>query len=336
MKDYLRQIVEQEDLSREDMAIVMENLMLGQYSDIQVAGFLVGLAIKAATPEELASATEVMRKSCKKVDLGTSDFVDVGSTGGAVTDTFNISTAAMFVAAGAGVPVAKHGNRSIRAECGSNDVLEALGVNVHMQPDEVAAVMKELGVCYMFGSILHPIMKFATPTRRGLGIRTLFNLLEPLANPAGAKRQLIGVFSKESMELMAKALAILGDSHVMLVHGEDGMDEITTVGKTDVIEVRGKEIKHYTIQPDDFGIPRASGEQLRGGSLDERARILTQVLKGEPGPQLDIVLLNGAATIYIAGHAKSIAEGLEMARESVSSGKAWEKLEALRTAGRAV
>ena len=329
MKEYLKNIMSGHDLNEEDMAIVMENLMLGKYSDIQIAGFLVALAIKSTSPGELATAASVMRKNCKRVDVGTEDFVDVVSTGGSPSSAFNVSTAAMFVAAGAGVPVAKHGNRSVKAGCGSNDVLEMLGVNVHLQPEEVAEIMEKIGICYLFGPVLHPVMKFAMPTRRGLGIQTLFNLLQPMANPAGAKRQLVGTFSKDCLGLMAKAFIQLGDSDVMLVHGKDGMDEITTTDETEVVEVRQGELRCYSITPEQFGIKRATKEQLQVVGLQDRVQALRDILDGCPGPRRDIALLNGAATIYISGRASDLEEGLERARESIDSGKARQKLNAL-------
>lgn len=329
MKDYLNQIMNRQELSKEEMTIIMENLMLGKYSDIQIAGLLVGLAIKSISPEELATASSVMRKNCKRVNLGAEDFVDIVSTGGSIVDTFNISTAAMFITAGAGVPVAKHGNRSVNAASGSNDVLETLGLNIHLQPEEIAEVMQKIDVCYLFGPILHPVMKFALPSRRGLGIRTIFNLLEPMVNPAGAKRQLIGVYSRNALELMAKAFTLLDDAHIMLVYGHDGMDEITTQCETSVIEVHGSTMRRYTISPEQFGIKRAYLEDLKAGDLADRAEIVRGILSGKRGPKREIALLNAAAAIYISGRAKDLPEGLRMAMQSIDCGRAKQKLESI-------
>jgi anthranilate phosphoribosyltransferase len=329
MNDYLNQVMNRQELSKNEMTIVMENLILGKYSDIQIAGFLVALAIKSTSAQELATASLVMRKNCKKVDLGSEDFVDIVSTGGSGVNTFNVSTAAMFITAGAGVPVAKHGNRSVNAASGSNDVLEMLGLNIHLQPEEIAEIMQKIGICYLFGPLLHPVMKFALPTRRGLGIRTIFNLLEPMVNPAGAKRQLIGVYSREALELMAKAFSLLDDAHVMLVYGHDGMDEITTQCETSVIEVKGSVLKRYTISPEQFGIKRASLEDLRAGDLNDRAEIVRGILAGTRGPKRDLALLNAAAAIYISGRAKDMPEGLRMAMQSIDSGRAKQKMDSL-------
>lgn len=332
MKQVLQKLVQKENLSSREMTALMERLMQGAYSDVQIAGFLVALHIKGVTPEELAAAVAVMRTHVKHLNMGTEEFVDVVSTGGSVVNAFNISTTAMFIAAGASVPMAKHGNRSINPTCGSNDVLEELGVDIHLEPSVMGEILREISVCYLFGPILHPAMKFAMPSRRSLGLHTIFNMLEPMTNPAGAKKQLIGVYSKQAQEVMAKAFALLGDSSVMLVHGSDGMDEITTTGSTHVIEVHGTELRRYEIHPDQFGIPVASLADLEVSSSEQRARFVLEILKGQKGPRSDVALMNAAACIYISGRSTTLQEGLELARESVSSGRAYQKLKDLISA----
>ena len=329
MKEHLTKITQGQDLSADEMATVMRGLMEGSFSDVQIAGFLVALAIKGVSSEELASAVTVMKLLSPPLTVATDDFVDIVSTGGSIFHSFNISTTAMFIASGAGVRVAKHGNRSFSSPCGSSEVLEHLGMNLQLSPLHISRLLDELGVCFMYGPFHHPAMKFAMPSRRGLGIRTIFNLLEPMVNPAGAKRQVIGTFSVDCQELMAESFSRLGQGEIMLVHGEDGMDEITTTGLTHVIEVRGSKMRSYTLSPEEFGIQRAQLSDVQGGDVTANARILHGVLKGEKGPCRDIALLNGAAAIYMAGKAGDMHQAFRMAQESVDSGNAYAKLTGL-------
>jgi anthranilate phosphoribosyltransferase len=329
MKPYLSKLVQGQNLSAEEMVYVMRHLMQGSYSDIQIAGFLVALAIKGETAEELASAVKVMRLLCPAIEVASNDFVDIVSTGGSIIRSFNISTTAMFIASGAGANVAKHGTRGFCSPYGSSEVLEFLGINIHLTGQQISQMLHDKGICFMYGPLLHPAMKFAMPSRRGLGIRTIFNLLEPMANPAGAKKQVIGTFSRPSQKLMAEAFQRLGDSYVMLVHGADGMDEITTTAETHVIEVRNGQQRSYTLCPEEFGIQRARLADLEGGDLPSHAKILREVLKGAKGPCRDIALLNGAAAIYMAGCASDLHQAHKMAVESVDSGRALGKLQDL-------
>jgi len=256
--------------------------------------------------------------------------VDTCGTGGDACDTFNISTAAAFVAAGAGVPIAKHGNRAVSSQCGSADVLKELGVNISLPPAAVARCIDEVGIGFLFAPELHPAMKHAIGPRRQLGMRTVFNILGPLTNPAGAKRQVIGVFDPAFAPLMAEALRANGSEHVLVVHGEPGLDEISLCGKTQVTELKNGEITQYEITPQDLGLAECTPEDIAGGDPATSAQLLLEVLSGQPGPPLDIVLANAAAAIVVAGKAGTLAEGVATARQSVTSGAAAAKLQGLR------
>ncbi len=329
IQDTLERVVNGEDLTASQAETVMSEIMAGECTSAQIAGLLVALRIKGETAQEIAGFAGAMRESCLRVRPEVADLVDTCGTGGDALDTFNVSTAAAFVAAGAGVPVAKHGNRSVSSQCGSADVLRELGLNLEMTAEQVGWSIEEVGIGFLFAPYLHPAMRHAIGPRRELGIRTVFNILGPLTNPAGAKRQVIGTFGPEWVPLVARALRELGAERALVVHGLDGLDEISTLGPTLVNEVTGDEIREMEVTPEDFGIERTSVDQLAGGDPPQAAQQFIALLEGEGGPRRDIVLLNAAAAIYVGGKAASIAEGLELARESIDEGAARRKLRAM-------
>ncbi len=322
-------VVNGRDLTAGRAETVMSEIMAGECTPAQIAGLLVALRMKGETPEEIAGFAGAMRESCLRVRPNVEGLVDTCGTGGDVLDTFNVSTAAALVAAGAGVPIAKHGNRSVSSECGSADVLRELGLNLEMTAEQVGWSIEEVGIGFLFAPYLHPAMRHAIGPRRELGIRTVFNILGPLTNPAGARRQVIGTFGPEWVPLVAGALRELGVERALVVHGLDGLDEISTLGPTLVNEVTGDEIRESEITPEEFGFERATPEELAGGAPPEAARELVALLEGTQGPKRDIVLLNAAAAIYVGGKTESIADGLELARESLDDGAARRKLRAM-------
>ena len=312
----------------------MNEIMKGQATPAQIGGFLIALRVKGETPEEIATFARVMRNHAISVRPrvpGT--LVDTCGTGGDGAQTFNISTAAAFVAAGAGITVVKHGNRGVSSRCGSADVLAALGVAIAVDPGRQADIMQETGIIFLFAPSHHPAMKHVMATRQDLGCRTVFNLLGPLANPAGADAQVLGVYTKDLTGPIAEVLRILGVSRAMVVHGS-GLDEITVTGETTVTELDGSRIQEYTLSPEMFGFARAAPADILGGSPEENARIISAVFAGELGPARDIVLLNAGAAIYVGGRAATLAEGIRRAAESIDSGKAKGKLDALISATR--
>jgi anthranilate phosphoribosyltransferase len=316
------------DLTEAETESVLEQIMSGNSSDVQTAGFLVALRTKGETVDEIVGLARTMRRFSASVEVPGVSLVDTCGTGGDMSGTFNISTTAAFVVAGAEGRVAKHGNRSATSQCGSADVLEELGANLDLGADAVASIIKEAGIGFMFAPVHHQAMKFVVPVRKELAVRTIFNFLGPLTNPAGAEYQLIGVSDRAYLEVIASALGRLGCRHALVVHGADGLDEITISGVTHVAEVSGgEEITTYEIAPEDFGIKRADGgEMLAGGSAVENAAILKSILDGETGVRRDIVLLNAGAALYVAGVAGNIGEGVKLAAESIDSGAASEKL----------
>ncbi len=323
----LTALLEKQDLSRDEMLSVMRQIMGGEMTPVQIAGFLVALRAKGETVEEIAAAAEVMRELSVKVPVGDdAHLVDTCGTGGDGAHTFNISTAAAFVAAAAGVKIAKHGGRSVSSTCGSADVLEALGVNVNLTPDQVAQSIREIGLGFMFAPNYHSAMKYAAPVRRELGVRTLFNLLGPLTNPAGAKNQVMGVFRKDLCGPLAHALKSLGARHVMVVHGADGMDEITRCGATHVAELKGGMIEEYAIDPEAFGMTPVSVESLVAHNVDEARDKLLAVLDNESGAARDIVALNAGAAIYVGRQAPTLEDGVKKALHAISSGAAKARL----------
>jgi anthranilate phosphoribosyltransferase len=327
-KAALERLLRREDLSREEMGTLFGRLMDGEISDVFKAALLSALACKEESVGEIAGAAAAMRQRVVHIPHQVADVVDTCGTGGDGSGTFNISTGAALVAAGAGVPIAKHGNRSVSSQCGSADVLEALGVAIQTSPEQAGRALDEIGIAFLFAPGLHPAMKEVMPVRRELGVRTIFNLLGPLANPAGARRQVLGVPAPRWVEIHARVLADLGCDHALVVHG-DGLDEITTTGVTRVAEVRGEEISIREIRPEDFGIERVGIAELGGGDAAQNAATMLAVLAGESGPLSDVVLLNAGAAIYVSGLAGSLAEGLQAARDAVSSGAASARLAAM-------
>lgn len=315
-------------LSREDAAFAFERMMSGEATPSQMGGFLMALRVRGETVEEITGAVAVMRAKMVRV-AAPPNAVDVVGTGGDASGTYNISTCAAFIVAGAGVPVAKHGNRALSSKSGSADVLAALGVNIELAGGDVSRCIREAGIGFMFAPAHHPAMKNVGPTRVELGTRTIFNLLGPLSNPASVKRQMTGAFSRHWIEPMARVLQILGSESVWVVHGADGLDEISTTGPTSVVALENGNIRAFDMTPEEFGIARAKPEDLRGGDAQTNATALLDVLKGKAGPLRDIALLNSAATLLVAGAARDIKDGLALARKSIDSGEAEGRLDRL-------
>lgn len=329
MKMLLQHLIDRRDLSLHEMAAAFDRLMDGEFTPAQTAGFLVALRMKGETIDEIAGAAGSMRRHAVFVDPGGLPVVDTCGTGGDAMGTFNISTTAAFVVAGAGVPVAKHGNRSITSQCGSADLLTALGVNIEVAPDVVENCIREAGIGFLYAPKLHPAMKHAMGVRRELGVRTLFNILGPLANPAGAQAQVLGVFAPDLTECLAHVLRLLGSRRAFVVHGRDGMDEITTTALTRVCEVREGKVHTYDLDPLRYFGQYADVDDLKGGGPDVNSAITRRVLGGEKDACRDIVCLNAAAAIVAGGKAADIGAGLEMARESIDSGRALKALKQL-------
>jgi anthranilate phosphoribosyltransferase len=316
-------------LTRQEARAVMGEIMRGEASPAQIGGFLVALRAKGETAEEIAGCAEAMREHVLPVRPAREDVVDVVGTGGDGARTFNISTAAAIVAAAAGAAVAKHGNRAVSSVSGSADVLEALGFVLEQRPERIAASIDRLGFGFMFAPSHHPAMRHAWPVRRELGIRTVFNVLGPLTNPAGVRAGIFGVYSRELVRTVADALATLGVRRAFVVHGAHGIDELSPAGPNTVAEVVDGSVRERTIDPRDLGVERCAAEELAGGTPEENARTLRAILAGAPGGKRDAVLLNAAGAIVAAGHAPDLRAGLERAREAIDSGRAGERLEEL-------
>ncbi len=326
----LNRLIGGEDLPHDDMHELMQHIMEGRLTPAQIAAVLVALRIKGETVAEIAAAAQVMRALSTKVNVrDESHLIDTCGTGGDGTQTFNISTASAFVAAAAGAHVAKHGGRSVSSTCGSADVLEKLGVNVNLTPEQVAQSVDDIGVGFMFAPNHHSAMKHAAPVRRELGVRTLFNLLGPLTNPAGARNQVIGVFKQSLTAKLAHVLASLGSRHVLVVHGADGMDEISISGDTYIAELKDGKVGEYTVHPNMFGLTSAPSNSLRVSDADQACQKLLGVLNNEAGAPRDIVQLNAGAAIYVAGLADTLEEGVAKADEVIASGAAKTKLDQL-------
>lgn len=318
------------ELSLEEARRVMESIMAGEATDAQIASLLTAIKMRGETAEEIAGFAQAMREAASSIRPSVSPLVDTCGTGGDGQGTFNISTAAAFIAAGAGVYVAKHGNRCVSSSCGSADVLEALGVRIDLEPERVKACIEEVGMGFLFAPRFHPAMRHVMRARREMGIPTTFNILGPLTNPAGAEAQLLGVGNREKAPLVARAMADIGVRKAMVVHGEDGMDEITLTSPTLVWEVEEGEVRESRIDPGELGLGKAAREDLRGGDAAENARIIREeVLAGREGPRREVALLNAAAAILVAGKAGDLEEGLELAAAAVDSGAALGKLEKL-------
>lgn len=329
-REAIARCIEGLDLSVEEMTAVMRTIMTGGATPAQIAGFLVALRMKGESVAEIAAAAAVMRELATGVDIAGLDFlVDIVGTGGDATGTFNISTTAMFVAAAAGCHVAKHGNRSVSSKSGAADVLEAAGLRLNLSPEQVARCVREVGVGFMFAPGHHSAMRHAIGPRRELGVRTIFNVLGPLTNPAGVPNQLLGVFSESLLQPLAEVLRRLGSRHVLVVHARDGLDEISISAATEVAELKDGEIHRYRIEPEAFGFARAPLDATRVRDPAESLAMLRGVLAGRQGPPRDIVLLNAGAAIYAAGRADSIEAGLARAVDAIASGEAQRRLDQL-------
>ncbi|NOZ52040.1 MAG: anthranilate phosphoribosyltransferase [Gammaproteobacteria bacterium] len=329
LQDAIATVIRRQNLTRAEMQAVMRCIMTGEATQSQIGGFLVGLRMKGETVDEITAAVSVMRDLATNVTVSGPHLVDTCGTGGDGARTFNISTASAFVAAAAGAKVAKHGNRSISSKSGSADVLEAAGVNLDLTSEQVAECVTQVGLGFMFAPKYHSAMKHAIGPRKEMGVRTLFNLLGPLTNPAGAPNQVLGVFSEEWLEPLAKVLGQLGSEHVLVVHAEDGMDEISIGAATKVVELKNGKITIYKITPEQFGFDRADVASLAVDNAQQSLAMIHAVFSGSPGPALDIVLLNAGASIYAAGLANSIDAGIHAAKEALISGAAENKLQQL-------
>lgn len=329
IRDAISKLVRGEDLNPSEMAECMTEIMDGRSTPSQIASFLTALSIKGETTEEITQAALIMRKKAVKISSppGT---VDTCGTGGDMKGTINISTTAALILAAVGVPVAKHGNRAASSQSGSADVLEALGVKIDLPPEKVERSLFEVKFGFLFAPIFHPAMKFAIGPRKEIGIRTIFNILGPLTNPAGAKRQLLGVFSEKLTETIARVLCNLGSEYAMVVHGRDGMDEITTLDETSVARCIDRVVENFTIKPEEFGIKRTSISDILGGDKEYNAEVTLQILSGKKGPKRDIVSINAAAGLIVAGRARGYQEAMEMVSDAIDSGKALRKLEEIK------
>jgi anthranilate phosphoribosyltransferase len=336
----IRKVVDRQDLAAAEAELLLEQIMTGQCSDAQIASLLTALRMKGETVDELIGFARVMRRKAAPVRprsaitaeiSGTEReaLIDTCGTGGDVSGSFNISTATAFVVAGAGVRVAKHGNRSVSSQCGSADVVEALGVRIELKPEGIARCIDEVGIGFLHAPFLHDAMKYVAPARRQMGIRTIFNLLGPLTNPAGANTQVVGVYAEHLTELLARALSELGSSRALVVHGSDGLDEITITGESKITELNDGEIRSYTFAPEDVGLDRASLTEVRGGDAQANSKIILEVLNGKRGPRRDVVLLNAAAALVASSKTEGFADGVELSAESIDSGKALAKLRSL-------
>jgi anthranilate phosphoribosyltransferase len=329
IREAIEKLVNRVNLSEAETVDVMNQIMTGEATPLQVASFLTALRMKGETVEEITGAARVMREKAHRVNVGSKIVLDTCGTGGDQKGTFNISTTSALVVAGAGVNVAKHGNRSVSSQSGSADVLGALGVKVDAPKERVEACIEKIGIGFLFAPLLHEAMKYAVQPRRDIGIRTVFNLLGPLTNPAMASHQLIGLYSGELVAAIAHVLKNLGSARAMVVHGLEGLDEISLCGPTKVAELRDGQVREYSIEPGQLGLKRCKLEDLHGGSAEQSAAIVRGVLQGDKGPARDVVLLNSGAALYVSGTAASIQDGMALAAQSIDSGKARQKLEHL-------
>ena len=325
IKEAIAQLVKREDLTSEVMEQVMEEIMTGEATDAQKASFLTALSMKGETIDEITSAAKVLRSHCERF-LNDMDVLEIVGTGGDGSNTINISTLSSVVVSAAGIPVEKHGNRAASSKCGTADCLEALGVKIDCAPARSAQILKDINLCFLFAQKYHPAMRFVGAVRKEMGIRTLFNVLGPLANPAGATMQLFGVYSEELVEPLAHVLRNLGVKRAMVVYGRDSMDEISLSAETKVCEFKNDEFKSYVIKPEDLGLTRCNKEDLVGGTPQENAAIVNDILGGAKGPKTDVVLLNAGAAIYLASDGITLKDGIEKAREIIVSGKAKKQL----------
>ena len=336
----LKKVVEREDLSAEEAFMTMDEIMSGKATDAQIAAFLTALRLKGETVAEITGFARAMREKVSPVKVrgqvdasisGTDReaLVDTCGTGGDASNTFNISTATAFVVAGAGIPVAKHGNRSVSSLCGSADVVEALGVSLELPPEQVGHCIDEVGIGFLYAPLLHKAMKYVMTARREIRIRTVFNILGPLTNPAGASAQVMGVYQAGLTEVLARVLNELGSRRAFVVHGLDGLDEISASGESKISEVKGGHVHTYKVSPEDFGLRRSRLGDLQGGNAAENAQIIRRILSGEEGPKRDIVMMNASLAIIAGGKATDLQEGVKVAAQSIDSGAAMEKLHRL-------
>ncbi|MCX8026950.1 MAG: anthranilate phosphoribosyltransferase [Thermodesulfovibrionales bacterium] len=325
LKDAISKLVEKTDLTEYEMMSCISEIMEGRATDAQIGAFLTALRMKTETIDEITGAAKAMRAKSIKIS-SPEGAIDTCGTGGDGLGTFNISTASAFVAAAVGIPVAKHGNRSVSSKSGSADVLEALGVKIDIPPEKVEKCLFETNFAFLFAPLFHPAMRFVAQARRDMGIRTIFNILGPITNPADTKSQIIGIFSPHLTDVIANVLLRLGSKSALVVHGLDGIDEITLSGNTHVSELKDAEVKTYHISPEELGFKKSPLESIIGGSKEVNADIILSVFEGIKGPQRDVVVLNASAAIYISGKAKSIAEGIEIAQKTIDSKKALNKL----------
>ena len=331
IREAISKVVEKNDLTRDEMIACMDEIMTGQATQAQIGSFITALRMKGETVEEITGAAMVMREKAVKIGPYNKiiDLVDTCGTGGSGTNTFNISTTTAFVVSGAGLKIAKHGNKSASSQCGSADVIKELGVNIDIPPDKVKECIDKIGIGFLYAPLFHGAMKHAIGPRREIGIRTIFNILGPLTNPANANCQVLGVYREELTEVLANVLKNLGTKMAFVVHGLDTLDEITITGKTKISELKDKSVKTFYITPEDFGIKSAQLKDIKGGDSKENAAIVREVLEGKKGPRQDVVLLNSSAALVAGGLARDFKEGIRIAKESISSGKAMDKLKKL-------
>jgi anthranilate phosphoribosyltransferase len=332
VKEIIKKLTSFQDLTKEEVNTLFHSLMEGKLTDTQIGAVLTGLKMKGETVDEILEAAKVMREKAVKVPVkDKSKLIDTCGTGGDKVDTFNVSTITAFVIAGAGAKVAKHGNRSVSSKCGSADIMQALGVNIEMSPELAAKALEETGLAFLFAPIYHPAMKNVIKQRRELGIRTIFNILGPLSNPAEAKYQLMGVYDENLVEPLANVLRLLGIEKGYVVHGKEGLDEVSITSETLVGEINGDDISIYTVKPEDYGLKRASLEEITGGDVECNLKIALDILEGkEKGAKVDFVALNAAFALSAVQIANSIEEGIEIAKNTIYNGKAYEVLEKLR------
>ncbi|MBI5407754.1 MAG: anthranilate phosphoribosyltransferase [Nitrospirae bacterium] len=329
IKEAINLLVQGKNLSEDEMVGSMKDIMEGQATGAQIGAFLTALRIKGETVDEITGAVKVMREKAAKIKAP-ANTVDTCGTGGDMAHTFNISTTSALVVAACGVSVAKHGNRSVSSSCGSADVLEALGVKIDLEPKKVQICLESTGFGFMFAPLFHPAMKYAIGPRREMGIRTVFNILGPLTNPAGAERQVMGVFNDELTDKLAMVLANLGVKHAFVVHGEDGLDEITNTDKTKISELKDGRIETYFISPEDLGFERAEKADLAGATAQENAKMTLEILGCKKGPRRDIVIMNAAAALVAGDRAKSLSEAVKIVSDAIDSGAALRKLQEIK------
>ncbi len=326
IKEAIRKVVSGQDLMYDEAEKVMDEIMGGEASQIQMAAYLTALSLKGETIDEITASAAGMREHCIRL-LHEMEVLEIVGTGGDRSNSFNISTASAIVVSAAGVPVAKHGNRAASSMCGAADVLEALGVDITIPPEKSKQILEKIGICFLFAQNYHIAMKYVAPVRRELGIRTVFNILGPLSNPAGANMQLLGVYDGELVEPMAQVLSRLGVKNAMVVYGMDGLDEISVSAPTSVCEVRNGRFRNYILEPERFGMTKCSKSDLTGGTPEENARIIRAILNGEKGPKTDAVILNSAAALYVANPAMTLEEAVDEVKEILAGGKALAQLE---------